>query len=119
MVRQHLIELIEGGMHRNESIGEPLPFHTLGGQPQRFTVTVNADEPNLRRGLEEGDGMAGKAQGAIHCDGVLMFQGRCHQVHAIVKQYRQMNIRHINHQNSTSGNTSSAISEYPSSFSAR
>lgn len=63
--------------------------------------------------------MAGKAQGAIHCDGVLMFQGRCHQVHAIVKQYRQMNIRHINHQNSTSGNTSSAISEYPSSFSAR
>ena len=79
---KHMRELVEGGMHRNETFRQPFLFHAPGGECQRLDIPVDADQPSLGTRLEKRRGMSRKAERAIHCDCSRLRQCRCDQIHA-------------------------------------
>ena len=119
LIIKHLREIVECGMHRYEAIGKAFHLHSLRGKRKRLSVSVDANQASMRARFKECRGMPGQAKRAIHGDRPRIRQCRRHQIHAVTQQHWLMNRCHICHQNSTAGNTSSAISEYPCSLSAR
>lgn len=73
----------------------------------------------VRGGLEERNRMPGQPERAVHGDGIRGMQSGSDEINALLKKHRLVNLREIGHQNSKSGSTSSAMSEYSGSLSLK
>ena len=110
LVVKHLAERVECGVDRYEAVRKSFPGDALGGHGECFRIPVDAQHAGLRRGFEEGDGVAGQTERAVDRDGSGVLQRRGDQRHALLKQYWLVNRSIISHQNPTTGSTSSAMS---------
>ena len=119
LIIKHLREIVECGVHGYEAVGKTFHPHSLRGERKRLRVSIDADQTRLRTRFEKSRGMPRQTKRAIHRNRPWPRQRRDHQIHAVAQQHWLMYGRYICHQNSTAGNTSSAISEYPCSCSAR
>ena len=118
------VQLVKGGMHRREAVGQTLVAHPASCQIQGLKIPVDADKTGLRASLEEGGGMPCQTQRAIHSHGPRVLQGGPGQRKATLQQDGTVDHASVHglligwiaifherlHQQSTAGRTSSAMS---------
>ena len=87
-VMEYTIELVKGGVHRGEAGVEAFLAHPLGRHAQRFTVSVDTDQPRSWGGFEERARMTGQTERAVDDNASGLLEGGGDEIDALVKQYR-------------------------------